>query len=62
MGERDVTLECVIERKNANIYNSSPISEKILTDLKSAAIQQFAIDFPNAPVKESFYYKSNLQF
>jgi hypothetical protein len=62
MGERNVSLECIIERKNSNIYSSSPISEKILTDLKSAAIQQFAVDFPNAPVKEAFITKATYSF
>jgi len=62
MGERNVSLECVIERKNANIYNSSPISEKILTDLKSTAIQQLAVDFPNIPVQEAFVTKASYRF
>lgn len=62
MGEREVTLECVIERKNSNIYTSSPIEEKILTSLKSGAIEQLAIDFPDIYAQEGFVTKANYNF
>ena len=62
MGERSVTLECVIERKNANIYTSSPVNNSILTNLKSAAIQELGIDFPNVPVQEAFVTKASYSF
>jgi len=62
MGERDVGLECIIERKNSNIYSSSPIDSKILTDLKNVAIQELATDFPNVPVQEAFITKTTYTF
>ena len=62
MGERSVTLECVIERKNANIYTSSPVTNSILTNLKSAAIQELGTDFPNVPIQEAFITKASYSF
>ena len=62
LGERNITLECVLERKNSNIYLSSPLEEKILIDLKSAAIEQLTNDFPNLPIQEAFLTKANYSF
>ena len=62
LGERNITLECVLERKNSNIYLSSPLEEKILIDLKSEAIEQLTNDFPNLPIQEAFLTKANYSF
>lgn len=62
LGNRDVTLECVVDRPNGSIFSTNPITSTILNSLKSRAISELGKDFPNVPVEEAFITKCDYSF